>query len=110
MLIKTRNAGQTTILDLNGPLMIGESEMEFRQKIKRLLDEGSHRIAINLAGVPEMDSWGLGALVRHSMQVRKAGGRCIFFAPVPHVLQLLKTTNLDSALDIVDTEANALSC
>jgi anti-sigma B factor antagonist len=108
MLIKTRNAGPTTILDLNGPLMVGESELEFRQKIKQLLDEGARRIAINLAGVPEMDSWGLGALVRHCTQVRKAGGRCIFFAPMPHVLQLLKTANLDSVLDIVDTEANAL--
>lgn len=110
LLIRTRNASETTILDLAGPLMVGESELEFRQKIKELLDEGVRRFAINLAGVPEMDSWGLGALVRHCTQVRKAGGRCIFFAPVAHVLQLLKTANLDSVLDIVETEADALSC
>lgn len=109
MLIKTRRANETTILDLTGSLMVGESELEFRQKIKQLLDEGVRRFAINLAGVPEMDSWGLGALVRHCTHVRKAGGRCIFFAPAPHVLQLLKTTNLDSVLDIVETEADALS-
>jgi anti-sigma B factor antagonist len=109
MLITTRNAGQTTILDLNGPLMVGESELEFRQKIKELLDQGKRRFAINLADVPEMDSWGLGALVRHCTQVRRAGGRCIFFAPVPRVSQLLKTANLDSVLDIVETEAEALS-
>lgn len=109
MLIKTRKANDTTILDLTGPLMVGESELEFRQKIKQLLDAGARRLAINLAGVPEMDSWGLGALVRHCTQVRKAGGRCIFFAPKPHVLQLLKTTNLNSVLDIVETEADALS-
>lgn len=109
MLIRTRNVGDTTILDLTGPLMVGESELEFRQRIKHLLDEGARRIAINLAAVPEMDSWGLGALVRHCTQVRKAGGRCIFFAPVPRVLQLLKTANLDSVLDLVETEAEALS-
>jgi anti-anti-sigma factor len=109
MLIKTRNVGQTTILDLTGPLMVGESELEFRRKINELLHDGGRRFAINLAGVPEMDSWGLGALVRHCTQVRKAGGRCIFFAPVPRVLQLLKTANLDSVLDIVVTEAEALS-
>lgn len=109
MLIRTRKSNETTILDLTGPLMVGESELEFRQKIKQLLDEGVRRFAINLAGVPEMDSWGLGALVRHCTHVRKAGGRCIFFAPVPHVLQVLKTTNLDSVLDIVVTEEDALS-
>ncbi len=109
MLIRTRDIGETTILDLNGPLMVGESEMEFRQKLKELLERGSRRLAINLAGVPEMDSWGLGALVRHCTQVKKAGGRCVFFAPVPRVLRLLKTANLDSVLDIVGTEAEALS-
>lgn len=109
MLIKMRHVGETTILDLAGPLMVGESELEFRQKIKELLNGGARRIAINLQGVPEMDSWGLGALVRHCTQVRKAGGRCIFFAPLPRVLQLLKTANLDSVLDLVETEAEALS-
>lgn len=109
VLIRTREIGETTILDLNGPLMVGESEMEFRQKLKELLERGSRRLAINLAGVPEMDSWGLGALVRHCTQVRKAGGRCTFFAPAPHVLQLLRTANLDSVLDIVGTEAEALA-
>lgn len=109
MLIKTRTVEHTTILDLSGPLMVGETELEFRQKIKQLLDHGARRLAINLEGVPEMDSWGLGALVRHCTQVRKAGGRCIFFAPIPRVLQLLKTANLDSVLDIVETEAEALS-
>lgn len=79
MLIGTRRINETTILDLMGPLMVGESELEFRQKIKQLLNEGARRFAINLAGVPEMDSWGLGALVRHCTQVRKTGGRCIFF-------------------------------
>lgn len=109
MLIRVRKENETTILDLTGPLMVGESEMEFRQKIKQLLDDDVRRFAINLAGVPEMDSWGLGALVRHCTQIRKAGGRCIFFAPMPHVIQVLKTTNLDSVLDIVETEAEALS-
>jgi anti-anti-sigma factor len=109
VLIRTRKVNETTVLDLNGPLMVGESELEFRQKLKHLLDQGARRIAINLAGVPEMDSWGLGALVRHCTQVRKVGGRCIFFAPAPHVLQLLKTANLNSVLDIVETEEDAVS-
>lgn len=106
--IRVRKAGATTILDLHGPLMAGESELEFRQKIKQLLGEGARQFAINLAGVPEMDSWGLGALVRHCAQVKSAGGRCIFFAPQPRVLRLLKTAHLDSVLDIAENEAEAL--
>jgi len=109
MVIRVRKAGETTILDLNGPLMVGESELEFRQKIKELLGQGARRFAINLAGVPEMDSWGLGALVRHCGQVKRAGGRCIFFAPMPRVLRLIKTAHLDSVLDVAEDEPEALA-
>ncbi len=109
MLISTRQEGATTVVELRGALMIGESELEFRRKINELLDSGARRIAINLSNVPEMDSWGLGALVRHYKQVRKAGGRCTYFGAVPRVLRLLRTAKLDSVLDLVQTEADALS-
>jgi len=109
VVIRIRKAGDTTILDMNGVLMVGESELEFRNKIKALLDQGSRHLAINLAGVSDMDSWGLGALVRHCAQVRRAGGRCVFFAPTPRVLHLLKTAHLDSVLAIAADEAAALS-
>ena len=109
MLLTTRESGSTTILDLRGALMIGDSELAFRQKIKELLDSGGRNFAINLSGVPDMDSWGVGALVRHSTRVRKAGGRCIFFGAVPRVLHVLKMAKLDSVLDLAETESEALS-
>ncbi len=109
MVIRIRKSGATTILDLNGPLMVGDSELAFRTKIQELLQEGSRKLAINLAGVSEMDSWGLGALVRHCSQVRRAGGRCIFFAPTERVLHLLETTHLGLVLDMAESEAEAVS-
>lgn len=109
LIIRIRKSGATTILDLNGPLMVGDSELAFRTKIQELLLEGSRKLAINLAGVSEMDSWGLGALVRHCSQVRRAGGRCIFFAPTERVLRLLETTHLGLVLDMAESEAEAVS-
>lgn len=109
MLLTTRESGSTTILDLRGALMIGDSELAFRQKIKELLDSGVRNVAINLSGVPNMDSWGVGALVRNCTRIRKAGGRCVFFGAVPRVLRLLKIAKLDSVLDLVETESEALS-
>lgn len=109
MQITIRKSGATTILDLRGALMIGDSELEFRQKIKGLMDSGVRNLAINLSGVPDMDSWGLGSLVRHGTKVRKSGARCIFFGTVPRVLRLLKIAKLDSVLDLAETESDALS-
>jgi len=108
VVIRIRKSGATTILDLNGPLMVGESEQEFRQRLKELLYEGARQIAINLAGVTDMDSWGLGSLVRNCAEVRRCGGRCVFFSPTARVLQLIKVAHLDSVLDIAADEAAAL--
>jgi anti-sigma B factor antagonist len=109
MVIAVRKAGTITILNLTGALKLGESEQEFRQQIQKLMDEGTKQIAINLAGVPEMDSSGVGALVRTFTQVKKSGGRCTFFAPTKRVMQLLKMVRLDTVLDIAEDEATALS-
>jgi anti-sigma B factor antagonist len=109
VVISIRKAGSITILDLNGSLKLGDSEQEFRQQVQQQIGAGAKILAINLAGVPEMDSSGMGSVVRAFTQVKKAGGRCIFFAPTKRVMQLLKMVRLDTVLDIVDDEAAALS-
>ena len=47
MIIRMRNAGAVTILDLEGPLKLGEAEEAFRKKVQELMDSGSTRIAVN---------------------------------------------------------------
>lgn len=109
MNIKIRKAGQAAILDLDGPLKLGEAEEAFRSRIQQLMDEGSSRVAINLAGVTELDSSGIGALVRAFTILKRAGGKCVFYAPTKRVQMLLKMVRLDSILDISEDEATALA-
>lgn len=109
MVITVRKAGSITILNLNGALKLGESEQGFRQQVQQQIDDGSKHLAINLAGVPEMDSSGVGSLVRAFTNVKKSGGRCVFFAPTKRVLQLLKMVRLDTVLDIAEDESTVLS-
>ena len=108
MQIHLRTKGNVSILDLNGPLKLGEPEQAFRQQVEGLLDGGTKRLAVNLAGVPEMYSSGIGALVRAFTTVKQQGGKCRFFGPTKRVLQTLKMVRLDSVLDLVEDEATAL--
>src|SRR6266481_10228435 len=62
--ISSRKAGRATILDLEGPLKLGDAEESFRNQVQQLIDAGSTHVAVNLAGVTELDSSGIGALVR----------------------------------------------
>lgn len=104
-----RQIGAKTIISLKGAMMAGETEENFRQQVRSLTESGRNRLAINLTGVLQMDSWGIGSLVRQYLHVKRAGGKCVFFAPPRHVQQLLKTAKLDSIIEIVETEQDALS-
>ena len=107
--IGIRKAGHATILDLEGPLKLGEAEEAFRNQIQQLLDAGSTHIAVNLAGVTELDSSGIGALVRAFTALKRAGGKATYFAPSKRVLMLLKMVRLDTILDLAEDESVALT-
>ena len=109
MNISIRKAGRATILDLEGPLKLGDAEESFRNQIQQLIDAGSTYVAVNLAGVTELDSSGIGALVRSFTSLKRAGGKCTFYAPSRRVMMLLKMVRLDSILDLAEDEAAALT-
>ena len=109
MNIRIRKAGQATILDLEGPLKLGETEESFRNQIQQLIDAGTTHVAVNLAGVTELDSSGIGALVRSFTTLKRAGGKCTFYAPSKRVLMLIKMVRLDTILDLAEDEAAALT-
>jgi len=107
--ISLRKAGPATILDLDGPLKLGDAEEAFRGQVQQLLDSGSTHVAVNLAGVTELDSSGIGALVRAFTTFKRAGGKCTFFSPTKRVLMLIKMVRLDTILDLAEDEAAALA-
>jgi anti-sigma B factor antagonist len=109
MNINVRKAGSGTILDVEGALKLGESEQAFRDQVQQLVDSGSTHLAINLAGITELDSSGIGALVRTFTTLKKVGGKCTFFAAPKRVMMLLKMVRLDTILDLVEDEASALA-
>jgi anti-anti-sigma factor len=62
--IHVRHTDKAVVLDLKGALKMGDPEHDFRETVQDLLEEGKNNFAVNLAGVPEMDSSGVGALMR----------------------------------------------
>ena len=109
MNISIRKAGPAVILDLDGPLRLGEAEEALRVRIQNLLDSGTTHLAVNLSGITYLDSSGIGALVRSFTTMKRAGGKCTFFAPSKQVLMLLKMVRLDTVLDVAEDEATALA-
>ncbi len=109
MRIGIRRAGSTTILDLEGPLLLGAPQQDLRRTVEELAANDTKRIALNLSGVTHMDSSGIGELVRAFTTMRNNGGRLLLFAPNKQVVMLLKMVRLDTVLEIASDEAAALA-
>ena len=107
--IHLRQVNEVPVLDVSGPLLLGESVDLFQSQIQQLLAQGFRSIGVNLAEVTKMDSSGMGALVRAYTSVKRNGGNLHAFAPSKQVRQMLKMVRLDTVLSLFDDEAAALA-
>jgi anti-sigma B factor antagonist len=107
--IAMRQTPGATILEVTGSLRLGDSLQAFRAALEDLKAQGVKNLVINLGRVPDMDSSGIGALVRAHTTMRQLGGRCNYFAPSKRVMQVLKMVRLDTVLELFEDEATALA-
>ena len=106
--IAERQAGDVTILDLNGKVTIGEGSVALRNAISRLLGEGKNKILLNLGGVGYIDASGIGELVSSFTAVNKEGGTLKLLNLTQKIQDLLAITKLLTVFDVYDSEADAL--
>jgi anti-sigma B factor antagonist len=107
--ISERQAGDVTILDLDGKVTIGEGSVALRNAIRRLLGDGKNKILMNLGGVGYIDSSGIGELVSSFTAVNKEGGTLKLLNLTQKIQDLLAITKLLTVFDVYDDEASALS-
>lgn len=107
--ISERQAGDVTILDMDGKVTIGEGSVALRSAIRRLLGEGRNKILLNLGGVGYIDSSGIGELVSSFTAVNKEGGTLKLLNLTQKIQDLLAITKLLTVFDTFDSEADALS-
>ncbi len=110
-----RQTGDVTILDLNGRLSLGEevafgpgSGVVLSDTIRELAKKGQKKILLNLAEVTYVDSSGVGQLVGALTTARNQGGDLKLLKPSSQVLDLLKTTKLNTVFDIQEDQAAAI--
>ncbi len=107
--ISERQAGDITILDMNGKVTIGEGSVALRTTIRRLLGEGKKKILLNLGNVGYVDSSGIGELVSSFTAVNKEDGKLKLLNLTQKIQDLLAITKLLTVFDVFDSEGDALS-
>jgi anti-sigma B factor antagonist len=108
--MKERQAGDVTVLDMDGKITIGEGSVALRSAIRRLLEEGKKKVLLNLAGVGYIDSSGIGELVSSYTAIEVKGGGQLKLLNLTQKLQdLLTITKLLTVFDVYESEADALN-
>ena len=107
--IRERQAGDITVLDMDGRITIGEGSVALRSAIRRLLEEGKKNILLNLAGVGYIDSSGIGELVSSYTAIKNQEGQLKLLSLTEKLRDLLTITKLLTVFDAYDTEAEALN-
>jgi anti-sigma B factor antagonist len=108
MTISERAVGNVRVLDIEGPITQGPSDV-LTDKIRSLLQQGEKRLVVNLAGVAYMDSGGLGALVQAYATTAKQGGSLKLQHLTRKIHDLLVITKLITVFDCFDSEETAVA-
>jgi anti-sigma B factor antagonist len=109
MTIQEREVGSVMSLDLGGRLVLGDGDEALRTAVQKLLAAGHKQILLNLAEVAYVDSAGLGALASALIEARRQQGSLRMHSPSKRLRDLLVMTRLVAALEISDSESQALA-
>lgn len=108
MEIDKRHVNDITILDLKGRLTVDDGAELLRDTVASIIFQGDRKVVLNLAGVPYMDSGGLGELVRCSLIAKRDNGAVRLVNLTSRITDLLTITRLLVIFETYDSEAAAL--
>lgn len=96
--IATRIEAGVIILDVSGRLCF--LEVALLDRVNEMLKAGHRVFVLNLAGVPYIDSFGLGQLIAIWTSIGKKSGQMTLLQPTDHVRKLFQITKLDTVFHL----------
>jgi anti-sigma B factor antagonist len=95
------------VVRCRGRIVFGEEVDELRLTVLALLKE-TNRLVLRLAGIEQIDSEGLAALVGLFISARNRGGELKLADLSPKTRELLRVTRLDQVFEIYKSESDAV--
>ena|SRR6476469_7517295 len=110
MKLAERTLGAVTIIDVDGPITLGDGDTDrLGDKVRSVLQQGRKQLIANLANVSYMDSAGLGELVQAYTTVKRQGGMLKLVGLTKRLNDLLVITKLVNVFETYDSEAAAVA-
>ncbi len=84
-----------TVVEIAGRLNLGNTLLSIENTIKRLIDEGSRRMVVDVTALQSVDSSGIGMLVSSFAHMEQRGGHLHLAGAQGPVLKVFETVHLD---------------
>lgn len=109
MELALRQVGQNLVISFVGRVNLeGETSVEFKDRLKGLIADGSSHVIVDLGNVGFLDSQGLGALISCLKVLRQTEGSFVLTNLSEPVEAVLRITRLIRVFDIATTVEDAL--
>ena len=109
MKTSVREVQGVSVLDLKGKITIGSGDIQLRETINKLVEEGKKNILINMRDVTTIDSSGIGELVGCYTSVTNKGGKLKLLHLPPKISDVLTVTQLITVFDVYESESEAIA-
>jgi anti-sigma B factor antagonist len=97
------------VLEIKGRITLGRESKQLEWAVETLVGEGRKKVILDLSGVTNVDSTGIGIIVMSAGKLKKAGGELRVAGATAHVEDVLKMTNIDQIVVLHSTTAAAAS-
>jgi anti-sigma B factor antagonist len=107
--INVRTRGDVRLIQLQGPLRLGEAVDKFREALEDALGANQPQILVDLAEVPMIDSSGVGVLVKSLSAAKQRGGKIGLISPSKFAVQTLRLVGVLNLFEIFQDEETAVN-
>lgn len=98
-----------TVITVRGVINFGESARQFSSFLQELLKSGVPAVLVDMSGIDNVDSTGLGELVGYLQRFEKEGRRLALLRPHRRIMSLLKLTRLDEIFPVYEDREEAIA-
>lgn len=101
VIVQTRTQGTWSVIEVAGELDLHTSPA-LGDHVLGLIEQGSHRLAIDMSKVDFMDSSSLGMLITCLKRVREGEGRLVLVGLQGSPMKVMALTGLDRVFEFMD--------
>lgn len=107
--INMRKRANVQVIQLRGPLRMGEAVDKFRRTLDEAATSGDNKVVLDLSEMPSIDSSGIGILVKAMASAKQRGGALKLVNPSKFAIQTLKLVGVLNLFEVFDNEETAVA-